>query len=56
MALIVACAWCLKERGQPPTPEETHGMCQAHFEELLSELRARREAAAKAEDRSESRG
>jgi hypothetical protein len=37
------CAWCLKERGEEPKPDESHGICLGHLEAMLAELRAQRE-------------
>jgi hypothetical protein len=45
--VIVVCAWC-QAQGQPALlgvaepiedPRETHGICERHHRELLSELR-----------------
>lgn len=31
------CAWCQKEKGVTAKPEESHGICQKHYDDLLAE-------------------
>jgi hypothetical protein len=31
------CAWCNEERGRPPTPGASHGICMRHYTEVLRE-------------------
>ena len=35
---LPVCAWCLKERGEPPQPDESHGICPRHAGEVRAEL------------------
>ena len=37
-ALVMMCSWCQAERGETPGPNETHGMCDTHFNQKMAEL------------------
>jgi hypothetical protein len=40
------CAWCLDEEGTLSTTSGSHGICSFHFEKVLQNFRARRQARA----------
>lgn len=31
------CAWCLKEKGEKPREQDSHGICTAHAEKMMQE-------------------
>lgn len=33
-----ACAWCQHETGQTPSQDETHGICERHYHEMLDQI------------------
>ena len=32
------CAWCLKEKGIPTTKEDSHGICDKHYTQIMKEM------------------
>jgi len=40
----VICAWCGKDMGPSPTPEDSHGICPECGRRLLEQARREREA------------
>ena len=43
-AIVSVCAWCQREKGEAPKPNQSHGICERHRDVMLAELAARRAA------------
>ena len=37
LPLVSVCAWCQRERGEKPSAQETHTICQRHRIEVLAD-------------------
>jgi len=36
--LNLKCSWCLSEQGIPPDENDSHGICERHYEMLMDEM------------------
>ena len=42
VALIVKCAWCLREAHEAPNPEHSHGICPMHAAQVRAQIAGRK--------------
>jgi hypothetical protein len=35
----VVCAWCMREQGMAPVPDDSHGICRTHLDKEIAALK-----------------